>query len=109
MPPVRISGAGLVIDRVVKVRGDRKEDVLWIAQDGGGPWRITFDKASSAPSTHPVEPDSPFTKREYIVQKGGSEGTTGGPVKGIAGRTYRYTVRDHNTGQPTDDPDVDVE
>jgi hypothetical protein len=109
MPPVRISGAGLVIDRVVKVRGDRKEDVLWIAQDGGGPWRITFDKISSTPSTYPVEPGSPFTKPEYIVAKGGSGGSTGGPVKGIALRTYRYTVRDHNTGEVKDDPDVDVE
>jgi hypothetical protein len=107
--PVRISREGLVIDRVVKVRISRHEDILWIAQDGGGPWTITFGKQSNEESTYPPAPGSPFTKAEYTVDKGGSGGSAGGPFPGTASKTYRYTVSEYHTGRITDDPDVDVE
>jgi hypothetical protein len=108
MPPIRISKDGQVIDKVVKARKGRNEDVEWIAQDGGGPWTITFDKVSTEPSTYPVAPDSPFSQPTYTVDKGGRRSTTGGPVKGVANRTYRYRVRDA-AGNITHDPDIDIE
>jgi hypothetical protein len=96
---VRIDAAGRVVDRVVSVRKSRDEDVLWVAQSNGGPWKITFDKDASG---------SPFSETSYDVQRGGSGGSTGGPVGGVVGRTYRYNVRDA-AGTITDDPDIDIE
>lgn len=107
--PVRISKAGVVIDRVAKVRISRHDDVLWIAQDGGGPWTITFGKQSSEPGTYPLASGSPFTEGEYTVDKGASGGSAGGPYPGTSSKTFRYTVSDARTGRVTDDPDVDVE
>jgi hypothetical protein len=105
---VRISPAGQVIDTPVKVSKAKSDDVLWIATGNGGPWTITFDKASSAPSTYPVESGSPFSQASYTVAQGGSNGSTGGPMAGQVGRTYRYKVTDAR-GDVTHDPDVDVE
>ena len=108
MKAVRISPTGQVIDTPVKVSKREHEDVLWIATGNGGPWTITFDKGSNAPSTFAVAPGSPFSQSTYTVAQGASHGSTGGPVNGSVGSTYRYHVRDVN-GDITDDPDVDVE
>jgi hypothetical protein len=105
---VRISPTGQVLDTPVKVHKSQSEDVLWIATGSGGPWTITFDKTSNAPSTYPVAPGSPFSQSSYTVAKGGSNGSVGGPVNGSVGKTYRYNVRDAS-GKVTHDPDVDVE
>jgi hypothetical protein len=105
---VRISQTGQVIDTPAKVSKRQNDDVLWIATEGGGPWTITFDKASAAPSTYAVAPGSPFSEDTYTVAQGGSHGSTGGPVNGSVGRTYRYNVR-NAAGVVTHDPDVDVE
>jgi hypothetical protein len=105
---VRINRDGQVMDTPVKVSKNKKDDVLWIAIEGGGPWTITFDKASAAPSTYALASGSPFSENTYTVAQGGSHGSTGGPVNGFVGSTYRYNVRDANN-TVTDDPDVDVE
>ena len=97
---VQIKADGTIVERVVVVRKSQNEDVRWIALAGGGPWKITFDKDDSG---------SPFSMTEYTVSAGGSDGSTGGPVGGVVGRTYRYNVRDARSNQITDDPDVDVE
>lgn len=107
--PVRISRTGQIIDRAVAVRKSRAENLRWVAQDGGGPWTITFDKDSSAKGKYKVAKGSPFKEDEYEVPRGGSVTTTGGPVKGNPKNTYRYQVRDTTTREVTDDPDVDVE
>ena len=88
--PIRISAAGVVLDPVVKVKTG--QDVAWIAQDGGGPWTITFDT-------------SPFSQSVYTVPRGGIAGTTGGAIKR---GTYPYTVRDE-IGRITDEAEVVVE
>lgn len=95
--PVRITKEGRIVppDRVVRVRFSRHEDVLWIAQDNGGPWTITFENGT------------PFNENTYKVPKGGSGGSTGGPLPGTEGKTYRYTVRDAN-GNVTDEGEVYV-
>ena len=95
--PVRITSDGRIIDadRVVKVRVSRHEDVLWIAQDDGGPWTITFENGT------------PFNNSSYKVPKGGSAGSTGGPSPDTPGKTYRYTVRDAH-GTVTDEGEVYV-
>ena len=72
---------------------------MWIAQGGGGPWKITFDKDING---------SPFSETTYTVGPGGSAGSTGGPIAGVVGRTYKYNVRNANNNI-TDDPDVDIE
>jgi hypothetical protein len=105
---VRISPTGQVIDTPAKVSKRRREDVLWIATGNGGPWTITFDKASAEPSTFELAPGSPFSESTYTIAQGASHGSTGGPVNGLVGRTYRYSVRDAS-GNVTHDPDVDVE
>ena len=107
---VRINTSGKVVtsDRAVPVSKSWKEDVLWVAQGGGGPWTITFGKSSADPSKYPVAAGSPFSASTYTVAKGGSKGSTGGPVNGMVGKTYRYKVKDAN-GKVTDDPDVDIE
>jgi hypothetical protein len=109
--PIRISDQGKIeiqVDRKVKVKKSKNENVKWVAQDGGGPWIIKFNKAGSVGATYPVEPGSPFSEPEYKVPRGESIETDGGPVKGKVNKTYRYTVNDEQ-GVPTDDPDVDVE
>ena len=97
---VRIQANGTAVERVVKVRKSQHEDLRWIALAGEGPWKITFDKDDNG---------SPFSMTEYTVGRGGSEGTTGGPVAGAVGETYKYNVRNATNNQITDDPDVDVE
>jgi hypothetical protein len=90
--PIRISGVGVVLDRVAKVK--RGQGVRWIAQDGGGPWTITFPGGS------------PFSGSEYRVPRGGTVSTTNG-AKGPVGKTYRYTVSNENV--QTDEAEVVVE
>jgi hypothetical protein len=112
--PIRISAKGVVdneVDQVAKVKKADKTKVTWIAQNGGGPWIIKFNKVGSVgpQSNHPVEPGSPFPSDEYEVPRGGSKTTEDGPVKGTKNRTYRYTVTEKLTGKVTHDPDVDVE
>jgi len=97
---VQINPDGTVVETRVRVRKNDHEDVRWIALHGGGPWKITFDKDANG---------SPFSMTEYTIGPGGSGGSTGGPVAGIAGRTYRYNVRDAVTNRITHDPDIDVE
>ena len=116
--PIRLSGTGQVVadpdlgKKVVKVNKARKDNVKWVAQDGGGPWTIKFDKGGSAGATYPVAPNiNPFsvnTNDTFLVPRAGERETNLGPVKGNVNTTYRYTVYDEN-GIPKDDPDVDVE
>jgi hypothetical protein len=106
---IRINGTGQVVanDRVVAVR--RNEDVLWIATQNGGPWKITFDKSpSGGQGTYPIVPGSPFSQADYAIAQGGSGGSTGGPVNGTVRRTYRYNVR-NASDVITDDPDIDID
>ena len=86
-PPVivRISSAGVVLDQVAHVTNG--EDVKWVAQDGGGPWTVTFGT-------------SPFSRSKYKVPRGGSIQTTGG-ADGTVGKRYGYTVMDE-AGEITD-------
>jgi hypothetical protein len=107
--PIRISKTGQVVDSVVRVFKSRRGELEWRAQDGGGPWTITFGKASGAASNHPVAPGSPFNQNTFTVSAGGS--TRSGPVRDDANvnRTYRYTVTEKESGRVTHDPDVDVE
>ena len=105
---VRINATGQVMDTPVKVSKRQNDDVLWIATGNGGPWTITFDKASTAPSTYAVAPGSPLSQSTYTIAQGASHGSTGGLINGSVGNTYGYNVRDAN-GNVTDDPDVDVE
>jgi hypothetical protein len=76
--PARIRGDGTLVDQVVKVRKSRKEGVTWFAQDGGGPYTITFDTPS------------PFNPSTYTVNTGGNTST--GPVIGDEGKQYRYEI-----------------
>ena len=96
---VQIRPDGTVVEKKVKVRKSQYEDVRWIALMGGGPWKIIFDPTTG----------SPFSMTSYTVGPGGSEGTSGGPTAGIAGKTYKYSVRNAVTNALTEDPDVDVE
>jgi hypothetical protein len=106
---VRINATGQVEDTPVKVSKRNSDDVLWVATGNGGPWTITFDKGSSSePSTFDVASGSPFSEPSYTVAQGASNGSTGGPVAGEVGKTYRYNVR-NAAGTITHDPDVDVE
>ena len=111
--PVRISKTGQVIeaDKVKKVKKSEETNLKWVAQDGEGPWIVTFNKADSVGDTptYPVEPGSPFSEDSYEVPRGGTEVTRGGPVRGKVKKTYRYTVTNKDTGVVTHDPDVDVE
>ena len=117
---IRINRAGQIValDNPAKVSKRNSEDVLWIDTENGGAWTITFDKQSNDPSTYPVAPGSPFSEDYYVIERGASHGSTGGPVRGQVGRTYRYNVRrgknqadpsDYATLTVTHDPDVDVE
>jgi hypothetical protein len=107
--PIRISSQGKIeFEKKVPVKKAKNENVKWSAQDGGGPWIIKFNKAGAAGANYPVEPGSPFSEDSYEVPRGMSIETKGGPVNGKVNKTYRYTVNDEQ-GNPTDDPDVDVE
>jgi hypothetical protein len=108
--PIRISLDGKVIevDRKKAVKKTKDENVKWVAQNGGGPWVIKFNKVSAVGANYPVEPGSPFEQDKYTVPRGGEKATERGPVKGKVKKTYRYTVNDEQEN-PTDDPDVDVE
>jgi len=99
MQVVTIDARGRAIQRVVRVREGTHEELMWIAQGNGGPWRVTFDKGTP----------SPFSEAAYTVPPGGPVQTNGGPNAGTAGNTYKYNVRDATTNAVTDDPDVDIE
>jgi hypothetical protein len=112
--PIRISQTGVVsieADQVAKVKKADRTQVTWIAQNGGGPWIIKFNKVGAVgpQSNHPVESGSPFPSDEYEVPRGGSITTEDGPVRGKVKKTYRYTVTEKLTGKVTHDPDIDVE
>jgi len=77
--PIRILETGTVLDKSVTV--NIGQDVEWIAQNGGGPWTITFDAGS------------PFSQSTYWVPRGGRVRTVGGAA-GPHGKTYPYTVKD---------------
>jgi hypothetical protein len=75
-----------VLDQVAHVTNG--EDVNWFAQDGGGPWTVTFAT-------------SPFKKSNtYKVPRGTSIQTTDG-ADGTVGKRYGYTVM-NETKQITD-------
>jgi len=101
MKTVLIDVSGVVVpsDRIVRVSKGNSEEVRWIAQGNGGPWRITFDKTSSG---------SPFSATTFDVPKAGTRTTAGGPLAGVVGASYQYNVRDPGN-KNTDDPDVDVD
>jgi hypothetical protein len=108
--PIRISTAGVIeFEKKVPVKKIKKENVKWVAQDGGGPWIIKFDKAGAAGAKYPVEQGSPFSRDEYDVPQGGEVQTEDGPTRGKVKHTYRYTVTHKITGDVTHDPDIDVE
>jgi len=102
MQVVRIDKKGRALDHVVAVKKSDDENVIWVALGNGGPWQITFDKDANG---------SPFDDDDYTVPRGGSVPTTGGPLNGMVGRTYKFNVRDASKpAKPiTDDPDVDAE
>ena len=109
---VRINTAGQVVgvDNPAGVSKSLQEELLWIPLGNGGPWTITFDKASGDPSTYPIASGSPFSQTVFVVNPGSP--TPSGPVTtGLVGRTYRYNVRQGTspTGPIKHDPDVDVE
>lgn len=106
--PIRISETGQVVDPKARVFKSRGGEVEWRAQDGGGPWTITFGKTGGGGSTHPVEPGSPYNQNTFTVPPGGSARSGRIRENANATKTYRYTVTDRS-GTPTHDPDVDVE
>jgi hypothetical protein len=98
----RIDARGYVVtsDRKIHVSKGKHEDVLWVATQNGGPWKITFDKDKNG---------SPFSESSYDVGRGASGGSTGGPIEGSRqNMEYHYNVRDAN-GRVTDDPDIEID
>ena len=116
MPPrlIRISKNGKVQNPDYRVRVSKAgqnnlpKDVLWIDVEHGGPWTITFDKTSSAPSTYQVQSGSPFTQPTFTVANGASASSGDVDINATVYRTYRFNVR-NAAGAITDDPDVDVD
>jgi hypothetical protein len=102
---VRIDAMGRALEHVVHVTQAGHDNVMWVATEGGGPWRITFDKP---PGGIPFQPGTPFSEDSYLVARGWFVMTMGGPLPAATG-TYKYNVRDANTNVITDDPDVDVD
>ena len=101
MQVVRIDTKGRALEHVVHVSKSANEDVMWVAQGNGGPWKVTFDKDSNG---------SPFSESVYLVPQHGFVKTTGGlSSNAVVGQTYRYNVRDATTNVITDDPDIDIE
>jgi hypothetical protein len=102
MQVVRIDEKGRALDHVVAVKKNDNENVIWVALDKGGPWKVTFDKAVTPAG-------SPFTGASYTVPQGGTVRTEDGPVNGNVKQTFKYNVRNEKTNGITDDPDVDIE
>jgi len=82
--------------RVNKQRGDI---VMWRAESGGGPWRLTFDKGQC----------TPFREAVFDVPANGVVVSNKVHETASTGR-YSYRIR---RGTPpfdeTQDPDIDVE
>ena len=64
MQVVRIDNNGRALEHVVHVSKSANDEVMFVAL-GGGPWKVTFDKAGHTPA------GSPFNEATYIVQLGG--------------------------------------
>ena len=77
MASVRISKDGKIVgaDNHVKLRPG--EEIVFVPQDGGGPWTIQF------------EGGTPFTKSLFTVPPDETSGPAAGPVD----RSYAYKVR----------------
>jgi len=103
MQVVIIDTKGRALQHVARVSKSANDDVMWVAQGNGGPWKVTFDKAGHTPA------GSPFSAGEYLVPQNGFVRTMGGPINGTVDFTYRYNVRDGNTNVITNDPDIDIE
>jgi hypothetical protein len=101
MQVVRIDNNGRALEHVVHVSKSANDEVMFVAL-GGGPWKVTFDKAGHTPA------GSPFNEATYIVQIGGVV-KTGGPKATAVVGTYKYNVRNANTDVITNDPDIDIE
>src|SRR5262245_39577898 len=62
---IRIDRDGHVVNQDYRVglsksgANGKPQEVLWIDTQNGGPWTITFDKTSTAPSTYPLQNGSP--------------------------------------------------
>ena len=107
MQVVRIDQKGRALDKVVSVSKGGHDNVLWVALGNGGPWKITFDKATGGIG---FQPGSPFSENEYIVARGWFVSTMNGPVASVViNGTYSYSVRNVTTNVLTDDPDVDID
>ena len=100
MQSVKIDHRGRANDHAVSVKKSTNENVTWTALGNGGPWKLTFDKDALG---------SPFNEADYLLPQGGAVSTSGGPMNGAVGNTYRYNVRNGNTNAITDDPDIDIE
>jgi hypothetical protein len=108
MQVVIIDTKGRALQHVTKLSKSANDDVMWVAQGNGGPWKVTFDKAANP--TNPFKPGSPFDADVYEVPQGGFVKTTSGlnPIT-VVGETYRYNVRYATTNVITNDPDIDIE
>ena len=94
--PVRIDENGIVLDRQVKVKKSRNEEVQWIAINGGGPWNVVFNKDGT-----------PFGSDRFYVNKGQSA-DSGESTVSPSTKPYRYSVLD-DSNNLKDDPDVIVD
>lgn len=70
------------------------DEVRWIPAGGGGPWTVVFSS-------------SPFANNSFPVAAGGT--SSGAPVNGTPGTSYKYQVVPTAGGPPTDDPDILIE
>jgi hypothetical protein len=86
----------------------KPQEVIWIDTQNGGPWTITFDKTSTAPSTFQLQPGSPFNDATFTIQNGASGSSGLVRANATVPGTYRYNVR-NASGTITDDPDIDTE
>jgi hypothetical protein len=113
MQVIRIDTSGRALEGFVKVKKGR-DNLMWVAIDDSGPWRITFDKPANP--AHPFNPGSPFPgtpANGFLVPQGFFVTTMGAVAAATAPGTYKYRIRDannpNNATNITDDPDVDVD
>ena len=108
MQVVIIDTKGRALQHVTKASKSANDDVMWVAQGNGGPWKVTFDK--DAKLENPFIAGSPFEASVYLVPQGGFVKTTNGlKPSTVVGETYRYNVRNANTDVITNDPDIDID
>lgn len=91
---------GFGSDRHKKLSKSLYENAMWVADDGGGPWKVIFDKSKGSPFAKGSKEDP------FIVQKGSYE--VSGRPRADADGPYDYSVYDENNN-PKDDPDVDIQ